>query len=113
MMNGEIWWVDFGVPFGSEPGRRRPSIIVQSDNFNQSEMHTTIVIPLTTNLRLADFPGNMLLTADETGLSKDSVAVTPQITVIDKARLAGRVSSLPRHLMQECAENIKLVLGIE
>ncbi|MBP3771289.1 MAG: type II toxin-antitoxin system PemK/MazF family toxin [Treponema sp.] len=50
-------------------------------------MHTTIVIPLTTNLRLADFLGNMLLTADETALTKDSVVVTPQITVIDRARL--------------------------
>lgn len=113
MMNGEIWWVDFGVPFGSEPGRRRPSIIVQGDAFNQTEMHTTVVIPLTTNLRLADFPGNMLLSAEETGLSKDSVAVTPQITAIDRARLVERVSVLPRHTMQECAENIKLVLNIE
>lgn len=113
MMNGEIWWVDFGVPFGSEPGHRRPSIIVQADDFNQSEMRTTVVIPLTTNLRLADFPGNMLLTAEETGLSKDSVAVTPQITVIDKARLVERVSVLPHYIMQECAKNIKLVLNIE
>ena len=113
MMNGEIWWVDFGVPFGSEPGHRRPSIIVQGDDFNQTEMHTTIVIPLTTNLRLADFPGNMLLSSDETGLTKDSVAVTPQITAIDKERLVERVSALPRHIMQECAENIKLILGIE
>ena len=88
MIRGEIWWVDFGIPFGSEPGRRRPAIIVQNDSFNQTSMHTTIVIPLTTNLRLADFPGNMLLTADETALTKDSVAVTPQITVIDRARYA-------------------------
>ena len=86
MIRGEIWWVDFGIPFGSEPGRRRPAIIVQNDSFNQTSMHTTIVIPLTSNLRLADFPGNMLLTADETALTKDSVAVTPQITVIDRAR---------------------------
>lgn len=112
MMNGEVWWVDFGVPFGSEPGRRRPSIIVQADAFNQTEMHTTVVIPLTTNLRLADFPGNVRLSAGETGLAKDSVAVTPQITAIDKARLVERVSLLPRSVMRECAENIKLVLDI-
>ena len=113
MMNGEVWWVDFGVPFGSEPGLRRPSIIVQGDDFNQTEMHTTIVIPLTTNLRLADFPGNTLLSAEETGLPKDSVAVTPQMTAIDKARLVERVSMLSHHVMQECAENMKLVLNIE
>ena len=113
MIRGEIWWVDFGTPFGSEPGLRRPSVIVQSDAFNQTSMHTTIVIPLTTNLRLADFPGNMLLSADETSLTKDSVAVTPQITVIDKARLIQRVSVLPDNIMRDFAENIKLLLDIE
>ncbi len=76
MIRGEIWWVDFGIPFGSEPGRRRPSIIVQSDAFNQTQMHTTIVIPLTSNLRLADFPGNLLISAEESSLPQDSVAVT-------------------------------------
>ena len=58
MIRGDIWWVDFGEPFGSEPGWRRPAIIIQSDDFNNSNMNTTIVVPLTTNLRLADFPGN-------------------------------------------------------
>ena len=56
MIRGDIWWVDFGEPLGSEPGWRRPAIIVQSDDFNKSDMNTTIVIPLTTNLRLAEFP---------------------------------------------------------
>ena len=113
MIRGEIWWVDFGEAFGSEPGLRRPSVIVQSDVFNQTSMHTTIVIPLTTNLRLADFPGNMELSAEETGLPKASVAVTPQITVIDRARLLERVSVLPDYIMRECAENIKLLLNLE
>lgn len=112
MIRGEVWWVDFGLPFGSEPGSRRPSIIVQSDVFNQTSMHTTIVIPLTTNLRLADFPGNMIVTANESGLPKDSVAVTPQITAIDKARLIEKVCDLPLYLMRQCSENIKLLLEI-
>ena len=68
MIRGEIWMVDFGVPFGSEPGFRRPAIIIQSDAFNLTSMHTTIVIPLTTNMILADFPGNMILTSNESGL---------------------------------------------
>ena len=75
MIRGDIWWVDFGDPLGSEPGWRRPAIIVQSDDFNKSDMNTTIVIPLTTNLRLAEFPGNVLLSKEESKLSKDSVAV--------------------------------------
>lgn len=71
MMYGEIWWVDFGIPFGSETGFKRPSIIVQNDSFNQTAMNTTIVIPLTTNLRLADFPGNTLLSmAGKQGFKK-------------------------------------------
>lgn len=65
MIRGDIWWVDFGDPLGSEPGWRRPAIIVQSDDFNKSDMNTTIVIPLTTNLRLAEFPGNVLLSKEE------------------------------------------------
>ncbi len=112
MIRGEIWWVDFGIPFGSEPGRRRPSVIIQSDAFNLTAMHTTIVIPLTSNMRLADFPGNMILPDYETLLSKDSVAVTPQITVIDKARLLEKISELSDSTMRELAENIRLVLGI-
>ena len=56
MIRGDIWWIDFGEPFGSEPAFRRPAVIVQNNDFNKSDMNTTIVIPLTTNLRLADFP---------------------------------------------------------
>lgn len=70
-------------------------MIVQSDEFNKSDMNTTVVIPLTTNLRLAEFPGNVLLSKQDSKLSKDSVAVTPQITVIDSIRLVEHVSVLP------------------
>ena len=112
MIRGEIWMVDFGVPFGSEPGFRRPAIIVQNDAFNLTSMHTTIVIPLTSNITLADFPGNMLLSTNETRLSKESVAVTPQMTVIDKARLKEKISNLSFSIMQEVATNIRLVLDI-
>ena len=112
MTRGEIWWVDFGVPFGSEPGWRRPSIVVQNDEFNQSAIHTTIVIPLTSNLRLAEFPGNMLLSSSETGLKQDSVAVTPQMTVIDKMRLSEKICDLPDEFMRQCDENIQLLLDL-
>ena len=68
MIRGDIWWVDFGEPLGSEPGWRRPAVIVQSDEFNKSDMNTTVVIPLTTNLRLAEFPGNVLLSKQDSGI---------------------------------------------
>ena len=112
MIRGDIWWVDFGDPLGSEPGWRRPAIIVQSDDFNKSDMNTTIVIPLTTNLRLAEFPDNVLLSKQDSKLSKDSVAVTPQITVIDSIRLVEHVSVLPISSMTSISEGIRLLLGL-
>ena len=112
MIRGEIWMVDFCEPFGSKPGWRRPAIIVQNDDFNKSTMHTTIVIPITSNLRLADFPGNLFLPASETGLSKDSVAVTPQITVIDKIRLIEKICTLSIPFMRQCEDNIRLLLDV-
>ena len=106
MIRGDIWWVDFGEPLGSEPGWRRPAVIVQSDEFNKSDMNTTVVIPLTTNLRLAEFPGNVLLSQQDSKLSKDSMAVTPQITVIDSIRLVEYVSVLPISSMTSISEGI-------
>nr|WP_318680614.1 type II toxin-antitoxin system PemK/MazF family toxin [uncultured Treponema sp.] len=112
MIRGDIWWVDFGEPLGSEPRWRRPAIIVQSDDFNKSDMNTTIVIPLTTNLRLAEFPGNVLLSKEESKLSKHSVAVIPQITVIDRIRLLEHMSILPILSMKNISEGIKLILAV-
>lgn len=112
MTRGEIWWVDFGEPYGSEPAYRRPAVIIQNDEYNVSDMNTTIVIPLTTNLRLADFPRNYYLSADISKLNKDSVVVTPQITVIDKSRLIEKTSILPNYILDELANNIKLLLAL-
>ena len=112
MIRGDIWWVDFGEPLGSEPGWRRPAVIVQSDEFNKSDMNTTVVIPLTTNLRLAEFPGNVLLSKQDSKLSKDSVAVTPEITVIDRIRVGEHVSVLPRASMTSISEGIRLLLAL-
>ena len=112
MIRGDIWWVDFGEPFGSEPGWRRPAVIVQSDAFNNSDMNTTIVIPLTTNLRLADFPGNVFLPKEDSRLSRDSVVVTPQITVIDKVRLIEHVSVISISSMNDISRGLGLVLAL-
>lgn len=112
MMRGEIWWVDFGVPLGSEAGHRRPALVVQSDIFNNSRLNTTIVVPLTTNLTLADFPGNALLRKEDTGLKHDGVAVTIQITAINKSQLLQKISCLPVAVMNNCAECLKVVLAL-
>lgn len=112
MIRGDIWWVDFGEPFGSEPAFRRPAVIVQNNDFNKSDMNTTIVIPLTTNLRLADFPGNYFINKNESKLSKDSVVVTPQITVIDKIRLLEHISKLSEYTMNKISDSLRLLLSM-
>ena len=75
MTRGEIWWVDFGLAYGSMPQGRRPAIIVQNDNFNASHILTTVVVPLTTNTNLAEYKDNIFLEKNGTLLSKDSVAL--------------------------------------
>ncbi len=112
MIRGEIWWADFGIPFGSEPGFRRPVVIIQDDPFNKSKINTVIVVPLTTNLLLESAPGNVLLEKEESSLSKDSVIVVSQIGVLDKNRLVERVSRISKGMIEDVEYGIKMVLGI-
>ena len=112
MMRGELWWVDLGIPYGSESGFRRPVVIIQNDFFNNSKINTTIIIPLTTNQTYADAPGNVFLDRNESGLSKDSVIVISQIRVIDKNRLTEKISKLDRKILDEVESNLMFTLGI-
>lgn len=70
---GEIWWASLGVPEGSEPGYRQPVVVMQTDEFNQTPIHTVVVVSITSNLRLAGAPGNVLCASQETGLPRESV----------------------------------------
>ena len=110
MMNGEIWWVDFQEPRGSTPAFVRPGIIVQNDELNSSELNSTIVIPITTNCRLADYKGNVFLDKTESRLSKDSVALCAQITTVDKQALLEKNSKISSELLNEVYEEISWVL---
>ena len=112
MIRGEIWWADYGIPFGSEPGFNRPVVIIQTDDLNRSNMNTVIVIPLTTNLLLEHAPGNVLIHKNFSKLTKDSVAVVSQISVIDKRRLLKRESKLPSLLVDALEAGIKLILDL-
>ena len=96
---GEIWWADLSEPVGSEPGYRRPVIIVQGDPLNRSRIATVVIVPLTSNLQWADAPGNVLLSSELTGLDKDSVANVSQVLTIDRNTLTERVSKLPEGKM--------------
>ena len=113
MIRGEIWWADFGIPFGSEPGFHRPVLIIQDDAFNKSAINTIVVIPLTTNMMLENAPGNVLLNKEESGLSKNSVIVVSQIGVIDRARLVEKATKLGKGSIEEVEHGIRLVLGIK
>ncbi|MDR2716942.1 MAG: type II toxin-antitoxin system PemK/MazF family toxin [Treponema sp.] len=113
MTRGELWWADFGIPFGSEPGYKRPVLIIQNDFFNNSKINTTIVIPLTTNLILADAPGNILITKRESKLKKDSVITISQIEVIDRRRLIEKITKIDRTIIEKIENNILFILGIK
>jgi mRNA interferase MazF len=113
MTRGELWWADFGLPFGSEPGYKRPVFIVQNDFFNNSRINTTIVIPLTTNLLLAEAPGNVLITGDESKLKKDSVMVISQIAAIDRKRLIERIKAVDGDIIKKVEDGVMFILGIK
>ncbi|MDR0301079.1 MAG: type II toxin-antitoxin system PemK/MazF family toxin [Treponema sp.] len=112
MTRGELWWADFGIPFGSEPGYKRPVIIIQNDFFNNSKINTTIVIPLTTNLILAEAPGNIIITKHDSKLKRDSVITISQIEVIDRQRLIEKITKIDRTIIEEIENNILFILGI-
>ncbi len=108
---GEVWWADLPVPAGSGPGFRRPVVVVQGDALNRSRLATVVCVPLTSNLRWADAPGNTLLTARVTGLPKDSVANASQVIALDKTVLTERVGKLSRAKTELILSGIDVALG--
>ena len=113
MRRGEIWWGHLGKPFGSEPGFRRPVLVLQADEFNRSAIQTVIVVPLTSNLDRAGAPGNVVCRPRETGLSKPSVANVSQIATVDKRRLSeASRGTFPRAPFSELRMASALVLGL-
>lgn len=109
---GEIWWANIPPPRGSEPGFRRPVLVVQTDPFNQSGIGTVVAVAFTSNLRLAHAPGNVLCRRQDTGLSNDSVANVSQLTALDKNWFVEHVSTLPPRLLQEVEDGLRLLLGL-
>lgn len=108
----EIWWADFDEPRGSEPGFRRPVIVVQADSFNRSKLRTALAVILTSNTRLLDAPGNVLVPAKQSGLPKDSVANVTQIVTLDEDYLTERIGRIPPKVMARIDAGLKLVLDL-
>lgn len=109
---GEVWWADLGEPDGSEPDYRRPVVIMQSDAFNRSRLRTVIAVVLTTNLRLLDAPGNVLVSAKASGLPQDSVANVSQLITIDRDFLLERAGRLRGQPLGDLESGLRLVLGL-
>jgi len=107
---GDIYWIDLEEPSGSGPGYRHPHIVVQNNIFNQSRIRTVVVCQLTSNLKRAESPGNILLDKRETHLSKDSVVNVSQILTVDRSRLGEYVSTLSTKRVLEILDGIQLVL---
>lgn len=109
---GEIWWAALPDPRGSEPGYRRPVLVVQSDPFNESRIQTVIVAAVTSNTELARAPGNVLLGRRLTRLSKESVVNVSQILTLDRRFLRKRASKLPAPQMNLVDQGMRLALGL-
>lgn len=109
---GQVWWADLGEPDGAEPGYHRPILVVQSDAFNRSRIHTIIGVVLTTNARLIDAPGNVLLPARATGLPRDSVANVSQVITVDRDFLVEPAGRVRGQLLKDVESGLRLVLGL-
>jgi len=108
----EVWWADLDEPRGSEPGFPHPLLVVQADAFNRSRLRTVLGVILTSNARLVDMPGNVLLPAKSTGLPRDSVANVTQIVTLDEGYLSRQVGQISPRLMARVDNGLRRVLAL-
>ena len=112
IQRGDIWWAALPAPSGSEPGYKRPLLVVQSDDFNRSGIRTVIAVVITSNLQLSDAPGNVFLPRKSSGLSKDSVANVSQLATVHKSFLVEKAGKLQASELLEVEAGIRLVLSL-
>ncbi len=109
---GSVCWVDFGDPKASAPAKRRPALVVQSDQYNASRISTVVVLPITSNTGLARFPGNVFVPASASGLPKDSVVNVSQPMTVDRAAVDEAGGELPESLMDAVDGGLRRVVGL-
>jgi mRNA interferase MazF len=107
---GDVFWVDLGEPSASEPGYRHPHVVIQNNVFNRSRINTAVVCALTSNLKRAESPGNVLLEEGEADLPKQSVVNVTQVFTVNKIDLVEKIGSLPRKRVAQILEGIMLVM---
>jgi len=108
---GEVWWADLAEPAGSEPGFRRPVVVVQGDAFNASMLRTVVCVVLTGNLKWVEAPGNVLLSARATGLPRPSVANVTQLVTLDRAALTERAGRMSASSLELVLAGLETMLG--
>lgn len=107
---GEIYWIELGVPRGSGPGYRHPHVVVQNNVFNASRINTVVVCALTSNLKRAKAPGNVLLKKGEGGLKKESVVNVSQMLTVDKSDLVEKIGALSPSRVKQIVDGTKLLV---
>ncbi len=110
MKRSQIWWASLPEPLGSEPGGRRPVLIISSDQYNQSAIKTVTVVIITTNLKLAQMPGNVFITKEESGLPRDAVVNITQLTTADKSFLTEYVGLLDANVFELVLHGLQLLI---
>ena len=106
---GDVFWVELGDPIGSSPGYRHPHVVIQNNLFNQSRINTVVVCALTSNLKRAGAPGNVLLETDEADLPKQSVVVVSQLFTVDKSQLDEYSGTLSARRVRQILDGIRLL----
>lgn len=112
MNRGELGWVDFGRPRGSEPGYRRPALVISSNRFNRSRIRTVIVAAVTSNMQLAEAPGNVALDGPRNPLPKPSVVNVSQVLTVDRDDLQAPVGNLAARDLRAVDDGLRLVLSL-
>lgn len=112
MRRGEIWWASLASPQGSGPGYRRPVLVIQSNPFNESRIATVIVVIVTSNIALADAPGNVRIGRIESGLRTASVVNVSQVLTLDRRLLTQRIRAIPASILHQVEEGLRLVLAL-
>ncbi len=108
-LQGDIFWVELGVPSKSGPGFRRPFVVIQNNLFNRSPINTTVVCALTTRTRRAGAPGNVLLRKGEGNLPRASVVNITQILTVDKRDLGRKLGTLSSFRVREIVNGLRLL----
>ena len=106
---GDIFWIEFSEPSGSEPGYRHPHVVIQNNLFNRSRINTVVVCTLTSNLRRAKAPGNVTLNKGEANLPKKSVVNISQPFTVNKSDLSEKIGMLSKDRISQILQGIRLL----